>query len=161
MPTYAENLEEALGYPVQSPYDIVDLLHMPRPSWIHSVKVVYDGDKPAAGSACPCCGRAASDWELDHQNPWKPFVAAMLAPSEILHVVYTHENDAEIVSVYRKSVEVLFHDPENLWWICRSCNRSKSDEIFDRGTQLADLAQALRQKGVRMRGLAAGTLIDF
>lgn len=160
MPTYAENLEEAFGYPVHAPYDILDLLHMHRPHWNYSIKAMYNNDRPAAGSICPCCGRSSFDWELDHQNPWRPFVAAMLAPSEILHIVYTPENDAKIISVYRKSVEVLFHDPENLWWICRRCNRAKSDKIFDSGAQLADLTQALRQKGVRMRGLAVGTLIN-
>ena len=79
MPSYAENLEEAFGYPIAHPYDILDLIHTRRPTWNSRIKALFDQDKPPPGGICPCCGREAFYWELDHQNPWRPFVATMLA----------------------------------------------------------------------------------
>ncbi|MDR6675171.1 hypothetical protein [Xanthomonas sp. 1678] len=78
--------------------------------------------KPGPGSICPRCGAASAAFELDHMGPWRQYVAAMAGP---------HLINGKIKLSY---VRALYNDPENLWWICRSCNGRKSDYISEDGS---------------------------
>lgn len=80
--------------------------------------------KPGNGDECPACHENKSVWELDHINPWRQFAAAALAPNQI-------DYDGTDIWVNINHVKALYNDPENLWWICKGCNRKKSDAVLD------------------------------
>lgn len=99
-------------------------LERKKVSWLSKKILTAMGvpPKPAAHSICPRCGRPAMCFELDHMGPWRQYVAAMAGP----HIV-----NGEIKLSY---VRALYNDPENLWWICKSCNGRKSDYISEDGS---------------------------
>lgn len=80
--------------------------------------------KPGAGDECPACHENKSVWELDHINPWRQFAAAALAPSQMKY-------DGTDIWVDINHIKALYNDPQNLWWICKGCNRKKSDAVLD------------------------------
>lgn len=80
--------------------------------------------KPGNGDECPACHANKSTWELDHINPWRQFAAAALAPDQM-------DYDGTDIWVNINHVKALYNDPQNLWWICKGCNRKKSDAVLD------------------------------
>jgi hypothetical protein len=75
--------------------------------------------KPKNGDKCRMCGKVAHSFQLDHMTPWRQYVAAWVAPE---HVQVNGEISGDVI-------KALYNDPENLWWVCSSCNSSKTDII--------------------------------
>lgn len=90
--------------------------------------------KPVAGSTCPICGQAKQAFQLDHQGPWRVYVAAAGGG----HI--TKGPSGELL-IDRDLVKVLYNDPQNLWWICEDCNQTKSDKVYDTKAQLDAIAK--------------------
>ena len=65
------------------------------------------------------------------------------------HHVAVHDNAVWIAKKYGRA---LYNDPENLWWICASCNRKKTDFVYDSSDQLDDLQSSKVPEGQKMRG---------
>ncbi|MFT3858392.1 MAG: hypothetical protein QM742_13145 [Aquabacterium sp.] len=97
--------------------------------------------KPKPFSTCPLCQQAKQDFQLDHMGPWRVYVAAAAGP----HIQMDPMSGALLID--RDIVKVLYNDPENLWWICSDCNRSKSDMTYDTAAQLEAIAQGTIPKG--------------
>lgn len=102
----------------------LDTLKRKKLSWLSKSILAGLGvpSKPKPQSICPACGTAAMAFELDHMGPWRQYVAIFAGP----HITKT----GKIQLCY---VRALYNDPENLWWICKSCNRRKSDFISEDG----------------------------
>ena len=129
----------------------VDLVTLKRASlafFSDSWMAEHGVDKPASGDACENCGKAATSWELDHLNPWRPYVAALLSADHYKVV-------GKKLMVPFEYVRALYNDPDNLWYICHACNNAKSDKVYSSLDDLAADAKApkkARPKRDRTRG---------
>jgi hypothetical protein len=81
------------------------------------------GPRPANGSTCPMCGKAGTNFELDHMTPWRQYIAALIDSGSVKKM------PGGQLMVRGDTAKALYNDPENLWWICRDCNNPKSDII--------------------------------
>lgn len=118
--TRAEYLCGQFGLTYDKTTDLVNILDIDR-SKISWIKSVYD--QQMSGQQCLKCGTTAGPFELDHMSPWRPYVIAFLGPDE------AKESGGRLL-VSRSIVRALYNDPENLWCLCRSCNRAKSDKVY-------------------------------
>jgi len=76
---------------------------------------------------CPICRQRKMVFELDHMGPWRTYVAAL--GGNHITIGPNGEN-----LIRRDIVKALYNDPQNLWWICKSCNGSKSDHAYEQAT---------------------------
>lgn len=99
-------------------------LQRKKVSWLSKSILIKLGvpPKPGPNSTCPKCGAKSSSFQLDHMGPWRQYVAAMAGP---------HIRKGYIKLCY---VRALYNDPDNLWWICQTCNLKKSDYISQDGS---------------------------
>jgi hypothetical protein len=159
--TIAEDLWESAtssGHSSSKEGEWVDLVTLKRSSlsfFSESELAKYGLTKPASGAACPNCGTATTNWELDHLNPWRPYVAALLS-----------EDQYKVVSkkllVQFEHVRSLYSDPGNLWYICHACNNAKSDKIYATLDDLetdAKTVKSARPKRARTRGAGVLTVL--
>lgn len=120
-------LRRARAYRARFRSTIVNLntLERKKVSWLSKSILVKLGvpAKPGILAKCPNCGKVGGPFELDHMGPWRQYVAALAGP----HISATGE-------IKLKHVRMLYNDPENLWWICKSCNGKKSDYISSDGS---------------------------
>lgn len=132
-PTRAQQLIADYGRKCRPPLvydttrDRVDILTVDRTdiNWIPAVR--RSAVKP---DRCPSCSHTGV-YQLDHMNPWRPYVIFMLGYSE-----FTQTPDHKLM-VSKDIVRALYNDPENLWWICTHCNQVKSDQIYTIDNALA------------------------
>lgn len=119
-PTRAADLCKYFGLTYDTSADQVDILTVDRSkfSWIQS-----NYDKIMSRPVCGQCGKAIGPFELDHMSPWRPYVIAFLGPNEAI------QSGTQLL-VSKTIVRALYNDPENLWCLCRSCNRAKSDKVY-------------------------------
>jgi 5-methylcytosine-specific restriction endonuclease McrA len=159
--TIAEDLWESAtssGHSSSKEGEWVDLVTLKRSSlsFFSETELAKHGlTKPASGAACPNCGTATTNWELDHLNPWRPYVAALLS-----------EDQYKVVSkkllVQFEHVRSLYSDPGNLWYICHTCNNAKSDKIYATLDDLeadAKTVKSARPKRARTRGAGVLTVL--
>lgn len=126
----------------------VDLLTVKRAllGWVSpsiQMKIGVEG-KPKPGSLCPLCQKQKDKFELDHQGPWRVYVAATGGGN------ITLGPKGEML-IDRATLKALYNDPENLWWICHDCNSKKSDMVYDEAAQLQAIASGVvpdAKKGV-------------
>lgn len=149
MPTRAELLDaiiNARGCQCQNPNTAVNIRNCGRFSWVSRSCLDAMGLAPEP-SHCPVCN-STGPWQLDHMNPWRQYIVTMGAP----HVAVdpTHTN----YMMLKKLGRALYNDPQNLWWLCASCNRKKTDYVYDTAAQLTDLTNSQVPSGVKMRGPA-------
>lgn len=118
--TRAEELCASFGLTYDTTANQIDILTVDRSkfSWI---KAVYDAKM--SGQQCQDCGTTTAPFELDHMSPWRPYVIALLGPGEAI-------KSGKQLFVSKDIVRALYNDPENLWCLCRTCNREKSDKVY-------------------------------
>lgn len=106
--------------PYNTTADQVDILTVNRSeiSWIRA-----NHDNLMRPARCRNCGTTTGPFELDHMSPWRPYVIAFLGPNE-------SQRSGSQLLVSKTIVRVLYNDPENLWCLCRACNREKSDKVY-------------------------------
>lgn len=119
-PTRAADLCKDFGLTYDTSADQVDILTVDRSkfSWIQSNYNTIMGRL-----VCGRCGSLIGPFELDHMSPWRPYVIALLGPNEVI------QSGTQLL-VSRTIVRALYNDPENLWCLCRDCNRAKSDKVY-------------------------------
>lgn len=120
--------------------DLVDILTVDRSeiSWIRA-----NYRNIMSRSICGKCRTTTGPFELDHMSPWRPYVIAFLGPDEIT------QSDEELL-VSKTIVRALYNDPENLWCLCQTCNREKSDQVYSIG-QAIDIRTGLNPEGEKVR----------
>jgi len=159
--TIAEDIWESAtdaGHSSTKEGELVDLVTLKRASlafFSDSWMAEHGVEKPDSGDACPNCGTATTAWELDHLNPWRPYVAALLGPTQ-----YAKKGKQLLVSF--ELVRSLYNDPGNLWYICHTCNNAKSDKIYATLDDLetdAATAKKARPKRARTRGAGVMTVL--
>jgi len=149
MPTRAEDLDaiiNANGCQCQDPNSNVNIRNCNRFSWVSRGGLDLLGLAPEPDE-CPVCG-SNGPWQLDHMNPWRQYIVTVGAPH--LNIDATHTN----YMMPKKFGRALYNDPANLWWLCESCNRKKTDYVYDTADQLDSLSNSQVPSGVKMRGAA-------
>lgn len=127
--------------------DVIDLVSVKRTSlgWYGAgIQQKLGVQAKPATAQCPICKQQKTEWELDHTNPWRPYIAVCLAPDDV-------QVDDSHMYVERRLAKALYNDPENLRWICEDCNSAKSDDIF---VSLQELQNAVKSggSGTKVRG---------
>lgn len=114
---YGGNCRPKLTYSTTT--DLVDILTVDREdiNWIQRVR-----RETTKSNVCPMCGKRDT-FQLDHMNPWRPYVIFMLGANEAAQ-------SGNKLMVSKNIVRALYNDPDNLWWICTHCNSLKSDRIY-------------------------------
>lgn len=100
-------------------------------------------ERPQSGAQCVLCEKLAANFALDHMTPWRQYVAVMIDPDNI-------DKRADGIYVRMSVVKALYNDPQNLWWICSSCNSQKTDKL----PETADHASGDFSKGTLGRNTA-------
>lgn len=149
----------AAGHSSSHEGTLVDLVTLKRASLSFFSESLLAGkgvEKPDASDACEQCGKTTDKpWELDHLNPWRPYVAALLSEDQ-------YKISGKKLLVPFELVRALYSDPDNLWYICKTCNSGKSDKVY---TDIADLSADLkapkkaRPKRARTRGAGVLTVL--
>jgi len=120
-------MRKAKGHGARFRPTLVNLqtLQRKKVSWLSKSILTDMGvkPKPKSGSICPNCLKPGTSFELDHMGPWRPYVAALAGP---------HISKSGMIKL--SHVRMLYNDPDNLWWICKKCNRRKSDFISEDGS---------------------------
>lgn len=80
--------------------------------------------KPAAGSICPVCNKPGDSFALDHMTPWRHYIAVFASQGLV-------KKKGGKLRIRGDAAKALYNDPENLWWICSTCNGRKTDIIPD------------------------------
>lgn len=104
--------------PLSNNHTVVDINTMDRPGW-YGAGILSALGVPDPPAVCPVCG-STGPFQLDHMNPWRPYCAVSLGATTAPHYL----------------VKAAYNDPDNLWWICQTCNSGKSNKVADTGAQL-------------------------
>lgn len=160
--TIAEDIWESAtdsGHSSTKEGEFVDLVTLKRSSlafFSDSWMAEHGVEKPAGTDACENCGKTTTQaWELDHLNPWRPYVAALLSEDQ-------YKKIGKKLMVPFEYVRSLYNDPANLWYICHTCNSAKSDKIYSSVDDLAAdvaIAKKARPKRARTRGKGVLTVL--
>ena len=119
--------------------DPIDLVNCPRSelSW---------QNKPEPTGYCENeeCGEETDSLEYDHMNPWRPYIASILGEHE-------YELDGNHMWCERERANQIYNDPENLWYLCTTCNKHKSDKVYDSASSLKDAKNQFEPKRKHIR----------